>query len=55
MANGKYSVSTKANADTERWAPALAAVTDGAVVIAGFVIGARSATVSRYDIVNQTW
>ena len=51
MANGKFSPTTKADADTVRSHPALAVVTGGVLAIGG----RNLSTVSKYDIANDTW
>lgn len=51
LANGKYSVTTKADANTTRKYPALARVTGGVLAIGG----ERLLTVSKYDITKDIW
>ena len=56
--NGKYTATPKADADTERWLPALTKVTGGLVAIAGGVDDGTMtylSTVSYYDIAGNTW
>ena len=54
LENNRYSVTPRANADTERSWPALTAVTGGVLSIGGYD-SAYLSSVSYYELTSDTW
>jgi len=55
LENNRYSVTPRADADTERYYPALTAVTGGVLSIGGRYSGTELSSVSYYELTSDTW